>query len=129
MANLLGTTYHELVHLFANRNERVIGNNTKAFIDREDDTIIVTLHDQPIVELTAEGTISVSLAGWPTVTTRERVNQFLPPMLGIFQQNWEQKLGMRIDGEFVTRPFPERGWITVSSREHGIEHAFVAEKG
>jgi hypothetical protein len=128
MANLLATDYHSLVSLFANRAERVIGNNTKAFIDREDGTIVVTLHDHPIVELTADGTISVSLAGWPTVTTRERVNQFLPPTLGIFQRNHEQKISLRIDGTTVVRPFPESGWVTVASREHGQEHAFVASK-
>lgn len=128
MANLLGTTYHELIRLFANRNERVIGNNTKAFIDREDGTIVVTLHDHPIVELTADGTISVSLAGWPTVTTRERVNQFLPPTLGIFQRNYEQKLGLRIDGTTVVRPFPVHGWVVVTSDEHGPEHAFATGK-
>ena len=127
MANLLGTTYNQLFQLFGSRTERTIGNNTKAIIDRDDLSITVTLHDSPIVMLDPNGEISVSLAGWPTVTTRDRVNQFLPAAVSIFQRNHEQHISLRVDGHTVVQPFPSSGWVTVASPEHGIEHAFVTQ--
>lgn len=65
-----------------------------------DDTIYIRLHNSPIVKLTRDGGVDISLAGYHTVTTRERINQFLPGGYRLYQQNWEQYFSTP-DGEIV----------------------------
>lgn len=83
MSHLKGTTYEELNSIIDrskgyrdNAREAVIGNNTRA--RRYGETIIVSLHYNDIVQLEPGGDILFSLANWPTRTTLDRVNQFLP---------------------------------------------------
>lgn len=56
---------------------KVIGNNTRAVMD-QDGHIWISLHGHKIVDLTPDG-IKVCDAGWFTVTTKDRINQFLRP--------------------------------------------------
>ena len=86
MAKLKATTYQSLVtNVFKgfdveNFVTRKIGNNTTAefvpseFFKRD---ILIRLHGHPIVRLEKEA-VNFTLAGYNTVTTRERVNQFIP---------------------------------------------------
>lgn len=58
----------------------------------------VRLHGNEIARITDEGKLEVSLAGWPTVTTRERVNGILAEFGcegRIFQHKGEQMFGGR----------------------------------
>jgi len=75
MATLKATTYTELDRLLAGDFERVIGNNTRCHCDG--DVFVITLHRNEIVRVHPDH-VEFTLAGWNTVTTRERVNQFLP---------------------------------------------------
>jgi len=50
----------------------------------------VWLHGNKIVKQVLGG-VKVSLAGWNTVTTRERINAFVPPYMGFVQQKHEAK--------------------------------------
>lgn len=90
MAKLKGTDYASLDKLLRGGiTYRTIGNNTAA--ERLDNgTIRAQVHNHPIVDLGADGSIAFTLAGWPTVITRERVNQFLPADQGVYQDDWEQ---------------------------------------
>lgn len=85
MAKLAGTTFSEIARLLGDRYQIKIGNNTTAENDNGD--IVVRLHGHKIVTLTAEGDIAFTLAGYPTVTTKERVNQFLPAGRRVFHKN------------------------------------------
>lgn len=84
MAKLKGTTYKELDKLLGDKYKVGIGNNTTA--ERVDKySIHIKLHGHHIVTLFSEGTMRFTLAGWPTSTTRDRVNKFLPMGYGVNQ--------------------------------------------
>lgn len=78
MAKLMATTYDELFPILseAHNNYRVIGNNTSAKL--ENGVITITLHGSDIVMLHRNGDILFSLAGFNSLTTRERINHFIP---------------------------------------------------
>lgn len=77
MAKLRATTYDGLMRLLeqGRSDSKTIGNNTTAELDG--DVIWIRLHGKKIVKLLIDGQVYFSLAGWPTTTTRERVNQFI----------------------------------------------------
>ena len=73
----------------------------------EADVTTMYLHDNAIARLHHAGPyvgqIQVTLAGWPTVTTRERLNGI--PGVDVYQRNHEQY----INGE----PMPTSEWVEV----------------
>lgn len=95
MAKLAATTFAGLDRHLGKREARTIGNNTTA--ERiAPDTIVVRLHGHRIVQIT-EHAVSVSNAGYGTVTTRDRINQFLPMSVRAVQRDWSQFLSDRDD--------------------------------
>ena len=88
MAKLAATTYSGLDRFLGERDSRTIGHNTVA--ERTGTTIFIRLHGSVIVALCDNGDVMFSLAGWPTVTTRERINQFLPGGNHVHQSNHVQ---------------------------------------
>lgn len=125
MAHLTATNYTGLLNALGNRDSRNIGHNTTASRQWDSDVIIVSLHGSPIVALWPDGTVDISLAGYGTVTTRERINQFLPPCLSVVQRNYEQKLALNHDGQTSYLPIDSFGWHTVYTPDLGVEHAFL----
>lgn len=113
MATLASNTYsglYELHNSGMHKDSRVIGNNTTSSIDRVTDIIIISLHGSDIVFLYPDGTIEFTLAGWPTVTTRERVNHFLRRTNAyVHQHKYEQ---------FVS--FGTGNDIKINSRDHYV---------
>ena len=60
-----------------------------------------------------KGNLQISLAGWPTATTRERLNGLLTEMgkrEGIWQRNHEQYYGTHEDNRVIS----SSEWITVT---------------
>ena len=111
MAKLLATTYEGLNDLLppTESARKTIGNNTVA--QRDGLAINVYLHGSLIVTLT-ELYIDYSLAGWPTVTTRDRVSQFLRHYgYGVGQRNGQQVLVRLRD--HTTAPMDERAFYTL----------------
>lgn len=110
MAKLRGTTFSELDKILGDKFSVTIGNNTAA-TRMTDGGIAITLHKNKIAELYRDDVIMVSLAGWDSVTTRERVNQFLPNNYRIFQKSHTQYLS-KPDGSVEQIDAYE--WITVN---------------
>lgn len=112
MAKLKGTTYNELATILGDSDrERKIGHNTWAGWDTAGDfsgesrnVINVRLHGHLIVRLYSTGAVYISDAGWGTVTTRDRLNQFLPRRWYICQRDHEQFIGDRRNDHELT-PF------------------------
>jgi hypothetical protein len=77
MAKLTATDYYSLKLLLDSRKvDRIkIGNNTDA--RRYGDVVCVYLHDTEIVRLHPNGDVEFSFRGWDTVTTKNRINQFI----------------------------------------------------
>lgn len=91
MATLKSTDYARLVGLCERgRGSCTIGHNTGARLDAGG-VVTVSLHGHDIVQLFPDGDTAWTLAGWPTVTTRERVNQFLPVGQRVYQHRGEQR--------------------------------------
>jgi len=66
------------------KTSKKIGNNT--YLKRyEDGTIVVRLHQTDIIQYKPNGTILLHSGGWKTVTTKARMNEFLPRQYGIMQ--------------------------------------------
>jgi hypothetical protein len=111
MATLKAVTYPDLAALLPNDGDRkTIGNNTVA--QRDGHAVNIYLHASLIVTLT-EFSVDYTLAGWPTVTTRERLSQFLRPFgRGVGQRNGRQVLVRLSDGK--TYPLDERATYTLT---------------
>lgn len=115
MAKLKSTDYRRLVELCKHGRRGTvtvgactIGNNTTAELD-DDATVTIRLHGHPIVRLYESGDTAWTLAGWPTVTTRERVNQFLPIGQRVYQHRGEQRQS------WPAFRFDRAGWRPVES--------------
>lgn len=98
MANLKSTTYKGLANLTEGKCRPVkIGHNTYAEMHGGTGNIQITLHRSVIVTIDPADSVRFSLCGYPTATTRERINQFLPAGRSVFQrdgvQYWAQGHG------------------------------------
>ena len=99
MARLTASTHTDLVKTIPVHSSRVIGNNTRA--SRGGDTtnrVDVYLHDHLIVSLWCDHA-EFRMAGYGTVTTRERLNHFLIPLgFRVSQHKGVQQLTRLSDG-------------------------------
>jgi len=59
------------------KSHRTIGNNT-ALVARTGGAIALRLHGTDVATYEPDGTITLSMGGWDTVTTRDRINGALP---------------------------------------------------
>lgn len=78
-----------------NKISRSIANNT--FIRKEDNKVIVQLHNTDICIITKES-IQIFTGGYKTYTTKNRINSFLPDSFRLYQDrkiwylwNWQTK--------------------------------------
>lgn len=71
------TEYEALAEDLQDREHARVGNNTHAHRVGPD-LITITLHGNTILTFSSAGTIGVSDAGWPTLTTTQRLNAFTP---------------------------------------------------
>jgi len=128
MAKLKTTDYARLRSLCEGRRGAVtIGNNTVARL-AEDGIVTVSLHGHDIVRLSADGDTAWTLAGWPTVTTRERVNQFLPDGQRVYQVAGQQRQAWAaFPGDRSSwRPVDADRWYTVSEHRYTDQAAGVS---
>jgi hypothetical protein len=107
MAKLQANTFDRLDFILGSRNKKSIGNNTVAI--RTGETITITLHGHRIVELFSRDEIVFNFAGFPTLTTRDRINQFLPPGVRVFQHNHQQYLS----GAENFLPLVHNNWVEI----------------
>ncbi len=71
------TAYNQMDSVLRNRARRKVANNT--YLNRRDDkTIAVTLHSTDVVTAHEDGTLTLNSGGWRTITTKDRINAWLP---------------------------------------------------
>jgi len=79
-------TYQKCKELFETaknkENGKPIANNTRLLKDGDD--YIIRLHRTDIVRINPDNIYTVNTGGWQTVTTKERLNRYLP--IGIYQE-------------------------------------------
>jgi len=69
------------------RNGVIIGNNTRLHKSVEGCAFDVRLHGNLIMRVNASGW-EVFTGGWTTVTTKARLNRYLPRGINVRQKNW-----------------------------------------
>lgn len=79
-------TAQTLINAYRAGKSRAAGNSSVSFLrpDGSDrvDLVTFTLHGHPIVTVNPAGEVHVSFAGWPTVTTRSRINDICYGLIG-----------------------------------------------
>ena len=87
---LFSTRYAELDARLTGRcaKSRTVANNT--YLERRGDDIAVRLHATDVVTFHADGTATLNSGGWLTVTTKARMNEWLPGgiSLGSVKGRW-----------------------------------------
>lgn len=77
----------------AQRERRKIAHNTYLVrnpgVLRSEPTLAVYLHETPIVTFLESGAIELNSGGWQTVTTKRRINRYLPAGVSLFQERGE----------------------------------------
>ena len=103
---------------------RAFCNNRKFSRSNTQGRISTTIGDQPMTELILHGHIIarrrngqlfVTLAGWPTVTTKSRLNALMAEChrsIRFFQRDYEQYLG-NVIGDQWTKQIDSRSWYKV----------------
>ncbi len=70
-------SYQAAATALGGRERRTVANNTVLY-RVSDDTIAVRLHYTNVVNLHADGTVTLDTGGWSTVTTKDRLNTYCP---------------------------------------------------
>ena len=101
-----------------------IGNNTIKYTDRHG-VEHIRLHDTDIVSYHPDGTMTIDSGGWQTRTTKDRINEYLPDHVTLYQKNFTWFLDVRsVDGEHMeTVPFEDG--MTVPSVKASADGAQV----
>lgn len=97
-------TYQQAKDYLGNKKERPYAHNTRIEIDSLDlghDVITVKYHGNPVVNLFPDGTITYNSCGWKTLTTKERINWFLPDGFTLYQEKSVWYISRHNHGVFV----------------------------
>jgi hypothetical protein len=94
-----GQNPHDYIRsLLKHRNECKIAHNTRLIVN-DDDSVSVWFHHTEIVRAYRSGRTILRNGGYATTTTKQRLNAFLPGMVGINQTNFEWNVN-----QFVRNP-------------------------
>lgn len=101
------TSYAEALEL-SKRRARKLANNTFLQVcengpqgpDGDPFYFAVRLHSTDVVTFHRDGRIVLNSGGWQTVTTKERMNRYLPAPYGVFQKKhvwyvWNRQTGTK----------------------------------
>ena len=120
---IAATTHKELDAFLGKRNSRKLCHNTYA--ERLGaDAIGIRLHQTHVVTLTLNR-LTLNTGGWDTVTTKDRINKFLPVGWSVVQKNREWFLQLHIcsNGEgsirLVNEPFYDGITLDLTFGQHG----------
>lgn len=91
--------YAELNDFLGSKNEKKIGHNTVARRNGED--IEIVLHWTAIVVVKPGNSVVLNSGGYRSATTKERINQFLPSGVSLFQKAGAWYLRFHATGEVV----------------------------
>lgn len=76
-------------------------NNNTYLIRLSPSTIAVRLHSTNVITYFRSGKIQVDSGGWETVTTKRRINQFLPGNIGVFQKDFTWFIRFDLSGKEI----------------------------
>ena len=83
--------YDTLTAKLNGRDVRTVGNNTRVrYVD--DTCVAILLHHTEIVRAFDDGYFALDSGGWHTVTTKSRMNEYLPGGYRVYQQDFAWSL-------------------------------------
>lgn len=80
--------------------DKKIAHNTWARFDQIDKSVAVVLHNTAVLTFLPDGSIVLNSGGWLTVTTKERINRYLPNGLRVYSNRgvwWLYKNGATVE--------------------------------
>ena len=78
----------ERVNEFRNKYKgKLVQNNTRMYMDKENDSIKIKLHTTDILTFYKDNTVRIYTGGWHTVTTKARLNSWLPGNIYVYSEN------------------------------------------
>lgn len=107
------TSYEEARKFLGGRDERNIANNTRLrdATSNEDGqhlgAVAVRLHSTDVLTYCASGWLILNSGGYRTVTTKERLNAFLPRSIRVYQKDFSWIVVIRHGGFRETLPFED----------------------
>lgn len=84
--------YDDFLSVLNGRQSRKVGNNTY-MQQRDEDAIAVKLHDTDVVTALRDGSVVLDSGGWKTVTTKDRMNKWLPDPWRVWTERGTWYLG------------------------------------
>jgi hypothetical protein len=82
------TTFNQAGAILGNRRGIKIAHNTRLLRISETE-IGVKLHDTFVVRFTKDGRTILNTGGWESVTTKERINRYLPDDVHLYQEKFK----------------------------------------
>lgn len=91
--------YSDAVLKLNGRNTRKIANNTYLERDTVGTDIYVRLHSTRIIAFHDDGTVTYKTGGWHTYTTKDRLNNYGPHNVSVYQDHYDWFIRTRHDGQ------------------------------
>ena len=79
-------SYGEAQDYLQGEDSKEIGHNT--WVHRTDEFIGIMLQSTYVVRYYPDGKATLHTGGWSTVTTKQRINCFIPHPYCLYQRNW-----------------------------------------
>ncbi len=96
--------YETASRFLGEKDEKKLAYNTLIYRGAED-SIAIRFHGTTIVRYYPDGRVQLDSGGWRTVTTKQRINQLLPGMMGLYQERHEWFVSNRYLG--TEEPFED----------------------
>lgn len=112
-------SYDTAERFLAGRQEKKLANNTVIYRG-DDGSIGVRLHRTTVVRYFRNGDVMLDSGGYRTVTTKQRINQLLPGMIGLSQRDYNWTVENRYLG--TKEPFRD-GMIVRGPSAHDKPYA------
>ncbi len=99
--------YDDAFKYLKGKQDRPYANNTRIEMEFSDYSIVVRYHGNRIVTFYKNGIVKYSSSGWQTVTTKERLNWYLPDGFYLYQEKRVWYLAKRQASRFNTNPWKD----------------------
>src|SRR5690625_4295649 len=109
MSNQLPSSYANARDMLGTRLSRKVGHNTYMIINPVNRDITIEYHGKVIARLTRNNELSLTLSGWGTPTTRNRLNKILNAF-GYVEYGFTQK----DHAQYLINPYGQLAAIDVN---------------
>lgn len=128
-------TYKTALEKLAGRDSRKVANNTslRRNLDAtvQTESVALRLHSTDILTFNRDGSVTATSGGWKTVTTKDRLNSYLPHGWRVYQDKgvwyWSRRILDTSDPEGGCKPAPGSGTPFTDGDRIGPRGALLAQ--